>query len=155
MSAKGNIADAVKAILETGVPEVNGRVYRTRMLPQDKRHWPCILVVVDSERVDVKAGIPGRRAQTRTAILSLFVVDSAQRDGLEDHLEFFGDRIETLLAADPWLSSGGEARVSDLKIASTVATISPQASAALGVLRKDYEVTYHTNEANPGQLLAR
>lgn len=155
MTAKGNIADAVKTLLEAGVPEVDGRVYRTRILPTDPRHWPCYMVVVDNERVDTKAGIPGRRAQTRTAILTVFFVDTALRDELEDHLEFFGDRIESLISADPFLSAGGAARVSDLKIASTVATLSQQGTAALGVLRKDFEVTYHTNEANPGQLLAR
>lgn len=156
MTAKRDIANAAKAILENGVPEVNGRVYRTRILPTDKRHWPCFLVVVDGERVDTKAGIPGRRAQSRTAILSVFFVDTALRDEMDDHLDSFGDRIESLIAADPFLTAGGETpRVSDLRLASTVAALSQQGSAALGVLRKDYEVTYHTNESNPGQLLAR
>ncbi len=156
MTAKGDIANAVKAVLEAGVPEVNGRVYRTRILPTDKRHWPCFMVVVDGERVDTKAGIPGRRVQTRTAILSVFFVDTALRDDLDDHLDSFGDRIESLIGADPFLTAGsGAPRVSDLRLASTVAALSHQGSAALGVLRKDYEVTYHTTEANPGQLLAR
>jgi hypothetical protein len=155
MTAKGNIANAVKAIMETGVPEADGRVYRTRIMPTDRRHWPCILVVVNGELVDTKAGIPGRRAQTRTAILSLFVVDDGKRDDLEDHLESLGDKIETALSADPFLAASGTARVSDLRLASTVAALSQQGSATLGVLRKDFEITYHTNEANPGQLLAR
>ena len=155
MTAKGDIAAAVITMATAGIPEVDGRVYRTRILPTDPRHWPCLMVVVDNERVETKGGIPGRRAQVRTAILTVFAVTDGRRDDLEDTLDTFGDKIESVIAADHFLTAGGTPKVSDLRLASTLATISPQGEAALGVLRKDYEVTYHTNEANPGQLLAR
>lgn len=155
MSARSDIAETVKAMLEAGIPEVQGRVYRTRLLPTDPRHWPCLLVVLDREQVDTKGGIPGRRVQSRELTLSVFFVDSALREDLEDHLEAFNDRIEAVFASDWLLRNGGLPKVSDLRIASTVATISPQGSQAVGVLRKDFRLEYHTTESNPGQALAR
>jgi hypothetical protein len=155
MSAKGDIATAAKAIMLAAVPEAEGRVFRTRILPTNPADWPCVLVVVDNERVATNGGIPGRRAQARSATLTFFGVTAGDRDDLEDRLDLLGDRIEAAIAADHFLTAGGQPKVSDLRLASTVATLRAEGEAALGVLRKDFEVTYHTNEANPGQLLAR
>ncbi len=154
MSARSEIAETVKAMLASGVHEVQGRVYRSRIIPTDPRHWPCLLVVVNEERVETKGGIPGRRVQARSAKLTVFAVDSVQREDLEDRLESFSDRIEAVIAADWHLMNGGQPKVSDLRMTSTVATITPLGSQAVGVLRKDFLAEYHTTESNPGQALA-
>lgn len=155
------ICAAVTAILTAGVPEVDGRVVETDTAIFDKRYLPCLLVTAGLTQVETpEQGNPGRRPQTRTLILSVYVNTDAtastpaEATASQQELRAIGLKVEQALMADPALKAGGSLpRATNLVLASHETTTVEQAGTVIGLRRYDIVVTYRTHEMNPAEIV--
>lgn len=158
MNPKTEIRKRIIERLKASVPEVGGRVYASRLIPSDPRHFPCILVSQARVTVDTpERGTPGKRPQTRTSAVVISVIDSALPDDtLDDRLDEIAMTIEAAVMSDPYLEDGdGVAAVEDIRIAATETSIVGHRGSVRGDLSQTWIATYRNLDGNPAVKLGR
>jgi hypothetical protein len=146
MHARTAIRNEIARLLEEGIPDVAGRVFRSPVSAIDPADMPCLAVFVRGEEVSAGTVLGGGKRRLRRVAE---VVVSAMVAGGEDPIGATEDllgQVEAVLADNPTI--GGlvqQMTPTALEVDKDDEGEVPIAGGAVS-----YAATYHTREGTPG-----
>jgi len=155
---KSRIRAAVADRLAAMIPELEGRVYVSRAVPTDARHWPCLIVATGDVTVEADdRGRPGRRPQTRIVDVIVSLIDDAEPETtLEDRLDWLAMRVEQALMSEPYLEDAdGHAALDDLRLTETQTSLVAQRGAVRGEMQMLWLAQIRTLDGDPARRTGR